>query len=226
VTPQGSGDTVPFWNIAAGSDDVRWIGALFDDVERTTCIDAARVYVTGMSNGALMTSRIACEYADRIAAVAPVAGITDPPGCRPSRPVPVIAFHGTDDRFLPYNGGLGTGTADLPLPDGSGARIGDRLRELRGDVPAFASVPDSLAAWARRNACTGRPAETKVADDVTLVSYACPRGAEVSLYRVEGGGHAWPGSAVSAGVATIVGRTTTSISANDLMWAFFRTHTR
>jgi polyhydroxybutyrate depolymerase len=226
VTPQGSG-AVAFWNTSPASDDVRFFGALLDDVERTTCIDPRRVYVAGMSNGALMTSRLACEYANRFAAAAPVAGITDPAGCHPSRPVPVIAFHGTDDGFLAYGGGLGTAALRLPAPDGSSGTLGDTQPAMRdGGRSVFPPVPDALKAWAARNGCTTTTAttETKVADDVTLLSYRCPKGDEAELYRVEGGGHAWPGSPVSAAVAQIVGRTTMSISATELMWRFFRSH--
>jgi polyhydroxybutyrate depolymerase len=226
VTPQGSG-AVAFWNTSPGSDDVRFIGALLDDVERRTCVDPARVYVTGMSNGALMTSRVACEYADRVAAAAPVAGITDPAGCHPARPVPVIAFHGTDDGFLAYDGGLGTASLRLPAPDGSNRTLGDERAAVgEGGRAIFPPVPDSLEAWATRNGCatTTPPTEAKIADDVTLLAYRCPTGDEAELYRVDGGGHAWPGSPVSAAVAKIVGRTTMSISATDLMWRFFRSH--
>ena len=224
VTPQGSG-AVALWNTSPGSDDVRFLGALLDDVERTTCINPARVYVAGMSNGALMTSRLACAYADRFAAAAPVAGITDPADCHPSRAVPVIAFHGTDDGFLAYGGGLGPAALRLPAPDGSNGTLGGTRPAIRGRS-IFPPVPDSLAAWAARNGCTttAGPTETKIADDVTLLSYRCPKGDDAELYRVEAGGHAWPGSAVSAAVSQIVGRTTMSISATELMWRFFRSH--
>ena len=88
------------------------------------------------------------------------------------------------------------------------------------------SVDASLTAWAARNGCDddAAPSEERVADDVVRVAYDCPDGAEVELYRVEGGGHAWPGSEFSASVAAIVGRTTMSISANEIMWSFFRRH--
>ena len=83
-----------------------------------------------------------------------------------------------------------------------------------------------VADWAGRNGCDDAAQEEEaVADDVTLVSFACPEGAEAELYRVEGGGHSWPGSEFLANVENIVGHTTMSISANEVMWDFFEQHT-
>jgi polyhydroxybutyrate depolymerase len=220
ITPQGLG-TVPRWDAEVGSDDVAFVGELLDDVERTACVDEARVFVTGLSNGAMMTSAVACALAHRVAAVAPVAGVADVEGCRPARAVPVVAFHGTADPFLAYDGGVGPAAARLPAPDGSGRTLGDLgvLERTRGP-----SVPEVVQAWARRNRCTGRATETHVAADVAVLRYACPAGADVELYRVQGGGHSWPGSAFSKQIAAVVGPTTDSISADEVMWDFFRAH--
>jgi polyhydroxybutyrate depolymerase len=226
ITPQGLG-AVPRWDTALGSADVAFFGDLLDEVARTLCVDTHRVFVTGLSNGAFMTSAIACAYADRVAAVAPVAGIREIEGCEPARPVPVVAFHGTDDGFVTYDGGLGEDALDLPAPDGSGRT----LRELReaGEIPPSGargpSVPEITTAWARRNGCEDtEPAERRAAADVTVLTWDCPPGAEVLLYRVEGGGHSWPGSEFSRRIESVVGPTTFSISANEEMWAFFEAH--
>ena len=220
ITPQGLGP-IPRWETAVGSKDVKFIGDLLDQVEKTVCVDTARVFVTGLSNGAMMTSVVACALANRVAAVAPVAGITNVAGCKPARAVPIVAFHGTADPFLAYDGGLGPAAAKLPAPDGSGRTLGDL--GVR-DRPKGPSVPDVLHAWARRNKCTGQASEKQVASDVTELSYACPRGADVELYRVTGGGHSWPGSVFSKQIASVVGPTTDSISADAVMWAFFEAH--
>jgi polyhydroxybutyrate depolymerase len=231
VTPQGEGE-VPRWIAESGSDDVAFIGDVLDDVESTLCVDRDRIFVTGLSNGAFMTSTVACDLADRFAAAAPVAGIQDIEGCSPSRPVPVIAFHGTADTFVAYDGGLGASAMNLPAPDGSGRTLGDVIAEAEAAGPGAGTVPDVggppvptiAAAWAARNGCESTPTETPVTDDVTEISFACPAGADVQLYRVTGGGHTWPGSAFSQSIANVVGPTTTSISANELMWAFFQAH--
>ena len=221
ITPQGTGDPVR-WDATVDSADMAFIGDLLDEIDATLCIDDRRVFVTGLSNGAFMTSAIACVYGDRIAATAPVAGIRDTDGCKPDRAVPVVAFHGTDDGFVAFEGGLGEDAADLPAPDGSGETLEDR-----GVTPSARegpSIPEITAAWAERNRCRPKPRREEIASDVTLVQYRCPDGADVQLYRVEGGGHSWPGSEFSRQIESVTGPTTFSISANQVMWEFFERH--
>jgi polyhydroxybutyrate depolymerase len=186
------------------------------------------VFVTGLSNGAFLTSAVACRYADRIAAAAPVAGIRDIDGCDPARPVPVVAFHGTADTFVSYDGGLGSSIANLPAPDGSGRTIGQQgaaaTTTTAPGTPKPPTIEDITADWAARNGCSPQKTEKKVASDVTLLAWSCPPDAATELYRVEGGGHSWPGSPFSKQVASVVGKTTESISANEIMWKFFQEH--
>jgi polyhydroxybutyrate depolymerase len=213
---------VPRWDTTLDSDDLAFVAGVLDEVERSLCVDPQRAYVAGMSNGAFMTSAVACELADRIAAVAPVAGLRDVEGCAPARPVPVIAFHGTDDQFVAYDGGLGPAVANLPSPDGTGT-LGDLVGTAvlpGGGAP----VPEMASAWAVRNGCRPEPVEELVAIDVALLRFDCPAGAEVELYRIEGGGHSWPGSVFSASIPDMVGATTESVSATELIWAFFEAH--
>jgi polyhydroxybutyrate depolymerase len=223
ITPQGQG-AIPMWDTALDGGDMKFVGALLDRVESTLCIDTNRVFAAGLSNGAFMTSAVACVYADRIAAVAPVAGISEFQGCDPARPVPVVTFHGTADRFVSYGGGLGESAMDLPAPDGSGRTFRDLNATERKRLPHSRAVPVIVAAWARRNDCARPPTRTKLGTDVTRVRYRCPRNATVELYRVEGGGHAWPGSQFSKTIASVVGATTSTVSASDVMWSFFRRH--
>jgi polyhydroxybutyrate depolymerase len=221
ITPHGTGDPVR-WDATVDSADMAFIGDLLDEIEATLCIDERRVFVTGLSNGAFMTSAIACAYGDRVAAAAPVAGIRDVEGCDPARVVPVVAFHGTDDGFVSFDGGLGEDAADLPAPDGSGETLEDRgVTPSAGEGP---SVPEITAAWADRNDCKAKPRREELASDVTLVRYRCPDQADVQLYRVEGGGHSWPGSEFSRQIESVTGPTTFSISANQVMWEFFERH--
>ena len=226
LTPHGQGQgPVPLWDTTPGGPDQVFLEGMLDDVEASLCVDTARVFVTGLSNGAMMTSTLACALSDRFAAAAPVAGVTEVAGCSPDRPVPVVAFHGTDDGFLAYDGGFGPQVASLPSPDGQGT-LGDVADQPDGPSETTGpSVPEVVADWAGRNGCDGAtPEEEAVADDVTLLSFACPVGAEAELYRVEGGGHSWPGSEFLANVEDIVGHTTMSISANEVMWEFFEQH--
>jgi polyhydroxybutyrate depolymerase len=222
ITPQGSGDVVPGWEVERDAPDVRFIGDLFDEAGRTLCIDDRRIFVTGFSGGAFLASTLACVYADRIAAVAPVAALRDPPGCKPARPVPIVTFAGTGDEFVAFTGGLGARGQVTPANDGTGRMLGETSGGAL--VTRSPSMTKITAAWAKRNGCAAKPKETSVAADVTLVRYRCPKRADVELYRIDGAGHTWPGSEFSRQIESFVGPTTFSINANEVMWSFFQAH--
>jgi len=215
VTPAGSGDP-PIWNATRSplvTDDVGFIAELLHRVEATDCVDTNRVYVTGFSNGALMASLLACDLSTQIAAVAPVAGVASPTDCPTTRPIPIVAFHGTADRILAYGGGTG--------------RDGDRLMNTPSSVAVFkglnqTSVPDAMAEWARRGACGGPMPDERIGADVVVHRWNGCR-ADVELYTVEGGGHSWPGS-LKYRAAPGIGTTTLTVDANEVMWDFFRRH--
>jgi polyhydroxybutyrate depolymerase len=222
ITPQGSGSVVPGWEVEFDLPDVRFIGDLLDEAGRTLCIDDRRIFVTGFSNGAFLTSALACVYADRIAAIAPVAALRNPARCKPARPVPIVTFAGTGDEFVAFTGGLGPRAQVEQANDGTGRMLGETSGGK--EVARSASVPKITAAWAKRNRCATKPKETDVAPDVALVRYRCPNHADVELYRIAGGGHTWPGSAFSRQIEVVVGPTTFSIDANEVMWRFFQEH--
>ena len=224
ITPQGAGAVVPGWEVELDSPDVRFVGDLLDEVERTPCVDTRRVYVAGFSNGAFLSSTIACVYADRIAAIATVEELLDPAGCKPARPVPIVAFQGTGDEFVAYTGGLGARARVASANDGTGRLLGETSG---GKAVARSPATEKVAAtWAKRNKCTGKPKRTQVAPDVTAIRYRCPERADVVLYRIEGGGHTWPGSEFSRAIEAAVGPTTFSINADGVMWSFFQAHPR
>jgi len=225
VIPQGQGP-VARWDTTLGSADLTFLGKVLDATEQQLCIDTNRVYVTGLSNGAFMTSAMACQYSDRIAAVAPVAGVRTIEGCHPTRPVPIVAFHGTADGFVSYDGGLGQKALDLPAPDGSGKKLRDTLTpaQINAQRNPKDSIPNIMAAWAKRNGCKPGDTETPVTADVTKLTWSCPADGATELYRVTGGGHAWPGSSFSTAVESVVGHTTMTIDADEIMWKFFVAH--
>ncbi len=224
VFPQGTGNPVR-WNALptadaadfGGADDVAYVDAVLDALEADLCIDTARVYATGLSNGAGMTSLLGCERADRFAAIAPVAGVRPPAECADGITTPALAFHGTADPILFYNGGIG----DLAgLLGGSGnTSAPDAVLDGEG-------YPASIRAWATQNGCGPEPSKTMIGDDVEHWVFDCPAGANVEFYAVIGGGHTWPGSEFSRNIASIVGPTTFTISANQLLWEFFGRHAR
>jgi polyhydroxybutyrate depolymerase len=158
---------------AKGVDDVKFTADLLDTIEAGFCVDTNAVYATGKSNGAGFTGILACVMADRFAAVAPVSGAFYQQGkrCAPSRPVPVLAIHGTGDTTIPY--------------DGDGAR----------DLP---SVQTWVRDWAVRDHCSPEPSVTQQGDDVLTMTYKGCR-ADVVHVAVTDGGHSWPGSDSSSG---------------------------
>jgi polyhydroxybutyrate depolymerase len=176
--------------------------------------------------GAFTSSAVACELSSRVAAVAPVAGLQAFSWCRPKRPVPVVAFQGTTDPFVSYTGGPGPAALKLPAPDGSNKTVGQELKahpHAAGN-PLPQSIPTQVATWAKRNGCGATPTKTQIASDVTRVTYPCAADSSVQFYVIKGGGHTWPGAPPGVFPAATVGRTTTSISANQVIWNFFQAH--
>jgi polyhydroxybutyrate depolymerase len=218
ATPQGNGP-LPYWNAVPHDelpDDVQFVSDVIDDVSSRLCIDPDRVYVAGFSNGAFLASLVACRLSDRVAAVAVVAGLQMPADCAPSRPVPILGIHGTDDRFVTFDGSPNVGLDSLTW-NAESTRAFENL--------PFAPARDALAEWATINGCVSPSRDEPVAASVTVVRYdGCGDGATVELVVVEGGGHTWPGSAFSQASASILGPTTTEIAANDEIWAFFTAH--
>lgn len=201
VHPEGTGST-PSWNAgaccgdaaSAAVDDVGFVGTIIDELESKLCVDAHRVFATGMSNGGFLSHRLACELSARIAAVAPVAGVLAIPTCNPTRPMSVFQFHGKLDGLVSYDGNPTMG---------------------------FPSVPQTMSGWAARSGCSVQPRETMTKGEVTCVTYdGCKGGAEINLCSVSGGDHTWPGGTP----VPSLGHTTTDIVATDMMWDFFMKH--
>lgn len=210
VYPNGTGplETIGFtWNggLCCGYahdnnvDDVGFVRALLDDLATMVNVDARHVYATGLSNGAIMSYRLACELSDRIAAIGPVAATQNIAVCQPGRPVPVIHFHGTADSNAPYDGGLGSGVSGF----------------------SFAPVGDSIAFWVEQNGCPSQPQTGRFGSIVHDTYAPCDQGAAVELYTIQGGGHAWPGGQKYGPNAP---ESTSEISATELMWLFFEVH--
>lgn len=190
-------NTDPDGMLRSSADDVGFISSLIDSLSERYCLDHTRVYATGLSNGGGMSNRLACELADRITAIGTVAGAYNPlsGGCHPSRPVPVIAFHGTEDDVVPYNGTIFQGTA-------------------------FPSIPNWAAGWAERNGCDLTPQAMDSVGDVDIIRYVnCEDDVQVILHTVNGGGHTWPSG--NGQIEFLVGTVNRDVDATARMWAFF-----
>jgi polyhydroxybutyrate depolymerase len=215
VYPDGTGTGI-FQTFNAGGrhdaaaadkpDDVRFISALLDHLRNEFNIDQRRIYATGMSNGGMMCYRLASELSDRIAAIAPVSGTMAIDQATPTRPVPIMHFHGTDDRIVPPGG-----------PDRS-----------TPTAIHFKSIEETIQHWVQLNGCRQSPVvtllENRVADEtsVTQTTYSsCRNDSEVIYVEISGGGHTWPGQQPPL---SFLGRSTKDISANEMMWEFFQRH--
>ena len=105
LTLRGEARSGPGWKMDAidGNRDIAFTTALLDDLERRYCIDRSRIYSTGFSNGAFFSQLLGCALSERIAAVAPVSGGLPRIDCRPSRPVPILIQHGSEDDLIPVS---------------------------------------------------------------------------------------------------------------------------
>ncbi|MDQ1427085.1 MAG: polyhydroxybutyrate depolymerase [Acidimicrobiaceae bacterium] len=190
-------------------DDVGFLAALIDCVAGWLPIDRRRVYVAGISNGAMMAARLANEIPDRIAAFGQVAGTVAedaPTWWHPARPVPVIQIHGTADPIIPYQGGA------VKARRRGGA---DRDRVL--------GVEEWVALVAAHNGATG-PTDVRIEGDITQSTWRGPTAqGDVEAWQVAGGGHTWPGGRQYLPVG-IIGTTTATFDATAALWRFFANH--
>jgi polyhydroxybutyrate depolymerase len=151
-----------------------------------------------------MTELLACKLSDRVAGFGGVAGayLYQGDSCQSQNSVPWIAFHGKDDPIVPYEGGSsGRRHADIQFPH----------------------IESWIANWADQNGCESNPSTVMITSEITQFTYTdCDQDVEVSLYRIEGAGHTWPGGGWLP--SWITGPTNQDINATELMWTFFQNY--
>jgi polyhydroxybutyrate depolymerase len=182
------------WQFSGSGTDAIFVSRLLDKIESTYCVDTTRVFAAGFSAGAAFTVIYACSHQGKIAAIGTVA-VEFQLGC--SRPLSIMAFHGTKDPLVPYqNGAIG-----LSLP---GVKV--RGTQL------------NMSDWAELDHCQSQPRKKRIGSQVALQSWTgCTKGTRVVLYSIVGGGHSWPG----ANPKKSVGLTTQQINATDEILGFF-----
>ena len=187
-------------------DDIGFIRALIDELERTQPVDAKRIYVVGMSNGGMMAERVAIELGDRIAGAAVFVGALFGNEPRPVAAVPMLIVNAEKDEQVPIAGGTST-TGIVRRSQGMPYR------------------PSRYAAtfWATANRCTTNPTKAETADYVRERWTGCASGADVDFYIVKGAEHGWPGRGLGRPGVT---RNTGKIDGTALMWEFFAAHHR
>lgn len=201
------------WNDGRGTvnndvDDVKFVTDLIEEVKRLRNVDARRIYVTGISNGAFMVQRLACEQSNRIAAFSAVAGSMSTPlraVCKPSKPVSIMIINSPEDKFVPYKGG----------------------EMKRGAGGSLLSVPDTVKFWSQHNGCTNtveKALSKKYSADPSRVilrqTSGCRGGSTVVQYIIEGSGHTWPGGQDQP--PWLVGPTSEELNATTESWNFFK----
>jgi polyhydroxybutyrate depolymerase len=213
VYPQGVDRN---WNDQRGvggkstAADDRFLLDLADHLAAAGQADRRRIYVAGISNGGIMALQMACSHAESIAGIAVIAASL-PVGfqCQPARPLPVIFFNGTEDRFIPFTGGPIAG-------------------QFAGDRGSVVPVQDSVDFFARFEGCRSRASETipdPVPPDGTHARRnsfgGCRPGGALESVVIDGGGHSWPGADQGIVLTGILGRASRAIDANRALWRFF-----
>ena len=168
----GRGASVPD---RQGVDDVGFLSALIDQLSRDYGIPRGRVFLTGMSAGAFMATRLACERADLVAAIAPVAGTLGAAfSCAPSRPVSVLQTHGTADAVVPFTGGTMLG---------------------RGGYSDVVAAPAMAQRWRDVDRCPAPVDNGPAGAEHRFTASGCAGSTEVVFIQIDGGGHTWPADA-------------------------------
>jgi polyhydroxybutyrate depolymerase len=154
------------------ADDVAFVSQVLDRVTTDLPIDKTRIFIAGVSAGAFMAYRLACELSGRIAGMASVAGTMLVDNCHPARPVSILEMHGTDDSNVPYDGGAVFNGAASP------------------------SVAAVMQSWATLDGCAGNPTQSQSGITKTSAWKGCKGGKIVRLDTVVGGHHTWFGSTI------------------------------
>ena len=214
VYPEGSGrlrHALLTWNaghccgyaMKENVDDVAFISALIDKLEQSYLIDDKRIYITGMSNGGMMTHRLGIELSQRIVAIAPVVGAVFGDERKPAQPVAALMINGALDKSVPIQGGLSNG----------------RGKNAWDGAPAKPALEQS-AFWAQANGCSDVPTKEESGVQIRW-RHRCPVGRDVELLLVKDNGHAWPGGEAGSRRGD---KPSTSLNAVDAIWDFFKAH--
>jgi polyhydroxybutyrate depolymerase len=203
VVPQNQGPEIGFQYSGHGTD-AAFVSAVIRSLQRSYCINRRAIFTSGFSSGAAFAILYACAHQSQIRAIASVS-VDYQLGC--TRPVPLLAFHGTKDPAVTYQNNT----------------IVSQLPGITLDAHLIKGTIRNMADWVRLNRCQPRPMVTRIASQVTRSQWlACAPGTSVTFYTILGGGHEWPGAKVTTGI----GLTTQQISANTLILRFFNSLAR
>lgn len=192
------------------SDDLSFFEAMIDLFTKRDGVDPKRIYSVGISNGGMMSLRLALDLSKKFTAVCSIAANL-PVNLKDrevTTPVSILIMNGTDDKLMPYKGGYIIGQKDM------------------GQV---LSAPETALFWAKANGCKQEPVTTLLADvqpddgtKVTRFDYPnCLKGLEVVFYSIENGGHTWPNGDQYL-PERMIGKVSRDLDANQTLWEFFK----
>jgi polyhydroxybutyrate depolymerase len=186
-------------------NDVGFIDTLIDKLLVDYPVDPKRIYATGMSNGGMMTHRLGIELSDRFAAIAPVVATLFGDEIKPMHPVSALMFNGLRDKSVPHAGGPPCG----------------RFPSAWDGTPTKPAL-EQAEFWANTDGCT---TDFNRIDREQYIwwQYRCPAGRAVEMYLLKDAGHAWPGGQRGSRMGD---KPSTALNATDLIWAFFRAHSK
>lgn len=183
-------------------DDISFFKAMIEKTKNQIQIDSKKIFTSGMSNGAMMSYRLACEMSDVFSGIASVAGTDNTKTCSPTKPISIFHTHAKDDDHVKYQGGIGAGAVDKQF------------------ITEFKSVTETIQKWVQLNQCQPIAKRTSEGKGFSCERYEdCKGGAVVQLCVTETGGHSWPG-----GKAPRMARKKNifqGFSATEKNWEFF-----
>lgn len=187
--------------VESNSDDVAFVKAIIEDIKKK--VNVGKIFATGMSNGGMISYKLACEMSDTFTAIAGVSGTDNYNGCVPKKPISIMHIHGLKDDHVLFNGGCGP-------------------KCIAGSEANFVSVPNTISKWVDRNNCDKNPQTVPLNENAYYDLYAnCNDGVKVKLIVVKDGGHSWP-STKKAPNPLEKSTSSQAISATDEIWDFFR----
>ncbi len=149
-------------------DDVKFFDLMTKEILKNYPIDSKRIYITGESNGAMLSYRMMCELPDVFAAAIPFSGSLGIDNCKAGQKVALYDIHGSADKNVPYDGGRGKGPSNA----------------------VFRSIPESIKIITSLRQCKEPTKKTLPNGDIEA-EYTCPGGAPVQTKLVKNGAHAW-----------------------------------
>ena len=213
IHQQWNDGRAPVNNPSAGIDDVGFLTQLIDYVNWKYHVAKNKVYIAGFSSGGMLAQKMALEQTDKVAAIATVASSLPMPQFTlqrmPSRPISVLMINGTRDRAFPWAGGT--------------------THIVHVKVGPVAPILSTYQYWVKANGGSGdispRQAtvkKNKIGPSVNLLNTRAHNGSCIILYKINGGGHTWPGSEVPLPYIPFLGKQSRDLNASELIWEFFK----